>query len=119
MSVASNRLGGLHQVLNLREVGIRVPLVHECVEVLAGLPDTHLAFAQDGVLPLLLLCKFARLPRVILPVEFAYAGRSRFVAFSEVLGLTIRVVACSNEIVPMIQIPLSGHLSSIEKSRES
>ena len=73
------------------------------LRILAGFPDTHLAFAQDGVLPLLVLGELARWPRVVLPVEFAHAGRSRFVEFAEVLGLAIRVVACSHEIVPLIQ----------------
>ncbi|PNY27089.1 hypothetical protein TCAP_02983 [Tolypocladium capitatum] len=49
LAVAADGLGGLQQVLNLRERRVRVRLVDERVELLHGLPDGHLGPGAGGV----------------------------------------------------------------------
>ena len=80
-------------MLDLREVGIGVALVDQRVEILQASQIPISPLPRTAYCRFFVLGELARLPRVILPVEFAYAGRRRFVEFAEVLGLTIRVVA--------------------------
>ena len=52
MAVGANRLGGLHQVFDLRQVGIGVAVVDQRVEKLHRLPDPHHAMVLAQILPL-------------------------------------------------------------------
>ena len=69
MAVSADRLGGLHAMLDLGRVRIRVAVVGECVEDFTRLPDTHLALVQPCVFGTFRPREFQRLVLVIQPVE--------------------------------------------------
>ena len=71
MAVGADRLGGLHQVFDLRQVGVGVTVVDQRVEELHRLPDPHLAMVLAQVLPLFRSDEVERLMAVIQPVELA------------------------------------------------
>jgi len=53
MAVAADGLGGLQDMLDLRKIGIGIAVIHQGVEVVESLPDSHLAAPSAGVLLLL------------------------------------------------------------------
>ena len=84
---ATNRLGGLQRVLDLREVDVRIAVVDERVEELERFPHRHPLAAERQIVPLLPAHEIERLVRVIQAVEFldGVAGFRREVA--EVAGI--------------------------------
>jgi len=103
MPVAADRLGGLEAVLDLREIGIGVALVHQGVEVVEGLPDAHLGPGAAGVLALFIEDKLARLVGVVETIEFAHSRRGGVIVFTKIFRLAVRVVPLLYEVIPLFQ----------------
>src|SRR4051812_35864622 len=74
MAVGSNRLGRLHQMLDLAELGVRVAVIDQGVEKLHGFPDTHAGTRSWQVFGVLGPHESEGLVRVIQTVEFSNAG---------------------------------------------
>ena len=73
MAVGANRLGGLHQVFDLGQLGVGIAVVDQGVEKLHRFPDPHLALSLGQVLALFRQDEVERLMAMIQPVEFAHA----------------------------------------------
>jgi hypothetical protein len=74
MSLGPDGLGALHQVLDLREIGVRVAVVDQRIQVLHRLPDAHLPPRLQQVLALLPQDESQRLVSVVEPIELFDAG---------------------------------------------
>src|SRR6185436_2794185 len=68
---APDRLGRLERVFDLREVHIRVAVVHERIEELERFPDRHSLATERQIVLLLRADEIERLMRVIQAVEFS------------------------------------------------
>ena len=104
MSVGADRLGGLHQVLDLGQVGIGVAVVDQRVEELHRLPDPHLPLVLRQVLPLLGPDEVERLMSMIQPVELADARADIRPVIAErrlLIGLRIPFL---QERFPLVQV---------------
>jgi hypothetical protein len=87
----ARRLRRLQRVIELREIGIGIALVHDVVEVIEHLPDGHLLSVERQVLGLLPLHEIERLVLVILAVELPdVAFRLRVVVAEVLRGLLHR-----------------------------
>ena len=76
LPIRAQVLGGLEQVFELREVGVRIGVVDKLVKVFGSLPDPHPPAVETEELLALRQGKFVGLKRVVQPVELAH-GRPR------------------------------------------
>ena len=77
MTVGPDRLGGLHQVLDLRQIGVGVAVIDQRVEELHRLPDAHQPVILLKILPLLFQDEVERLTAVIQAIKLAHRGPDR------------------------------------------
>jgi hypothetical protein len=103
VTVPADRLCGLQVVFDLGKVGVGIAVVHECVEVLERLPDSHAALVESAVFALFREHEVARLILMVQPVEFADAGRRRLVIPAEGFFLFAGFIAALYVIVPSFE----------------
>ena len=104
MAVGADRLGGLHQVLDLRQLGIGVAVVDQGVEELHRLPDPHHPMVLGQVLPLLRPDEVERLIAVIQPVELADGRADVRPVIAERRLLAGLRIALPEERFPLVEI---------------
>ena len=68
-SSRADRFRGLQRVLDLREVGVGIAVVHQRVQEVERLPDVHLPPVERQVLALLRPHEIERLVRVVQAIE--------------------------------------------------
>src|SRR5262249_11885170 len=103
MAVGPNRLGGLHQVLDLRQVGVRVAVVHQGVEELHRFPNAHATLVQRQILRFFGTDESKRLVAMVELVEFSDARPSLGAVVAEFFLLLGRV-ALPQEVVPIVEV---------------
>lgn len=102
MAIGADRLGGLQQVFDLGEVGVRIGVVDEGVEELHRLPDTHLGSVQPTVVGPLGGGELVGLIDVVESVELPHRGAYLGGVVAEgVPG--VRGVAGEQVVLPLVQ----------------
>src|SRR5436190_502161 len=102
MTVAADRFGGLQVVLDLREVCVRIAIIHERVEVFHRLPDAHLAAVQRPVFAAFGEREIPGLVGMVQAIELP-DDRRRIVVNPEVFFFLPGCVALTYEIIPITQ----------------
>lgn len=70
MAIVSDLFGGLQEVFQLGEIGIRIAIIDELVEIFHGFPDAHGSPIETEVFAFFLLDEFKSLEAMVEPVEF-------------------------------------------------
>src|SRR5262245_46557388 len=104
MTIFANRLRRLEQMFNLREVGIRIALVNQRVEILGHLPDRLFAALQAAIFHLLLQHKVQRLVGVILAVELGDRGIGISVVVAELFFRLAGLIPALDKIIPILEL---------------
>ena len=91
-------------MLNLRQVGVRIAVVHQRVQKLRRLPDALLAFVQAEVFLLLRHHIVERLVLMVQPVELRDTGSRLLVILAKLVLALAFLVAAGKKIVPFIHI---------------
>jgi hypothetical protein len=95
-------------MLNLGEVGIRIAVVDQGVEIVGHFPDALFAAVQGAILSLLFDDKIECLVSVILAVELGYGGIGVGLIVAElVLGLAL-AIADGDKVVPIVELLQRG-----------
>jgi hypothetical protein len=105
VAVFAYGLGGLHEVLDLRDVGVRVTVVHQLIQELRSLPDPLLALAEREIFLLLLFDKRDRLMRVVQPVKFGDTSIRSRVIIAELRFRAALLISTGDKVVPLIDMP--------------
>src|SRR5215469_6375266 len=104
MSVLANSFRGLHQVFDLRDVGIGVAVVHQLVEEFRRLPNALLAFLQSPILFVLLLHERYRLMSMIEAIELGHARIGFWVVLTKFRLRLAFLIAAGDEVVPLVDV---------------
>ena len=103
-AVAAHRLGGLEQMFDLRQVGVRVAVVDQRVEKLRRLPDGLLALAEAEVLLLFAEHVVDGHVLVVEPVELGHTWRRGGVIDAKLFFTLAFLVAAGKEVVPLVEV---------------
>src|SRR3954447_10363281 len=90
-------------MLNLREVGIRIAVVHQRIKKLHRFPDAHLAVVQTAVLLSLTQTELVSLVRVIQAGELTHDRRRGGIAFAEVFLSLTSLIPLRDGIFPLAE----------------
>src|ERR1700722_8612189 len=104
MSVFTNRLGGLQEMFDLRQVGIGVAVVHQRIQKLRSLPDALLTSIQSEVLLLLRHHIIKCLILVVEPIELSNSRIGLRVVLPKLLFALPFLVAPCQEIIPFFHV---------------
>ena len=100
-----DRLGRLHEVLNLRQVDIRIAIIDKGIEIFQSLPDRHPTFLQRKILGALLQDKIHRLMLMVEAVEFPDPGpRFSFVGTKFPVALRVLGIPSKKVVLPLIEV---------------
>src|SRR3984957_4014308 len=100
MTVSPNRLGGLKEMLELREIGVGVAVVDEGVEEFGCFPDALFAALEPEVLALLAQDVSVRLVGVVEAVEFGDSGIGFGIVLAELFLRLAFLVAAFEKLLP-------------------
>ena len=103
MPIAADRLRGLEQVFHLRQVGVRIAVVDQRIQILTGLPDGLLAARQAEVF--LLLAQDVRdgLLLVVDPIELRHPGIRLLVVLAKLFLRFAFLIAPFKKFVPVFE----------------
>ena len=112
MPILADGLGGLQQVLELRQLGVGIAVIHQGVQQLDGFPDPHALVVELQILFLLRLDELQGLVGVIEPIELFHSGASLgpivakglagALAPARIRGLSLGIPA-GHELIPIIE----------------
>src|SRR5215467_5723222 len=101
MAVLADCFGGLQQMLDLRQVGVGIALVHQRVQILGHFPNALFPARQAAILRLFLQHEIIGLLGVVFAIELGDAGIGvGFVVTELFLGFSL-AIAGGNKIVPL------------------
>src|SRR5271155_2430828 len=104
MSILSNGLRGLQQMLNLCQISIGVTIVNQGVEKLCSLPNTFLALVEPKVLLLLRYYVIKSLMLMIEPIELSYTWGSLLIILTEFIFTLPLLISAGEKVIPLIHI---------------
>src|SRR5208282_981817 len=122
LSVLPDCLRGLQEMFDLGEIGVRVAVVHQRIQVIGGSPDAFLTPFELAKLLFLPEGKSQRLVRMIQPVELHNTRVSLLIIIAELRRIFSLPIPRRHEVIPLIDMfqrfagLVCAHLKRLSKS---
>src|SRR5262249_36728701 len=104
MAIASNGFGGLQKVLDLREIGVGIAIVHQRVQEFGGFPNRLAPALQAEAFLLLSQHVVLRLVLMVQPIELSHTGVGVGIILAKLVLRLPWPVATFEELIPLFQV---------------